>query len=407
MEGLIPYARGFFYHLPVSLSSVQFNTWHHHIYEKPVKNPTPFFISNILNLDNGQRGQNDCGHRNGRINEDYKERNAMFMKSGFGGRIFGAIHYPNAVSRTGSPECLSDNDGDTVRLTRRSQSPCGYPRDGDESPHAESDRNSRSAEKHKLSSDSNDEGSDACAPQKKKKARTTFTGRQIFELEKKFEQKKYLSSAERAEMASLLNVTETQVKIWFQNRRTKWKKHENITATEIPEHKLQAVKNPDVAKAIQNAAKLRKAKERLEVSTSNNSNKKDNSYNQPLDFSMESLAKLKGSVQTGNENVNNQFEKLDADIPIKTEESDDGQYVNTDDIPKHSKDENLNDNTQSRDSHFRLDRAPSGDYDDSSNNGGAQAKIELKDDMSNEPVVNNEISENTPIKVSLSSEESS
>jgi len=46
---------------------------------------------------------------------------------------------------------------------------------------------------------------------RRKKARTTFTGRQIFELERQFEQKKYLSSVERAEMASLLNVTETQV----------------------------------------------------------------------------------------------------------------------------------------------------------------------------------------------------
>lgn len=46
---------------------------------------------------------------------------------------------------------------------------------------------------------------------KKKKARTTFTGRQIFELEKQFEIKKYLSSSERAEMAKLLTVTETQV----------------------------------------------------------------------------------------------------------------------------------------------------------------------------------------------------
>lgn len=48
---------------------------------------------------------------------------------------------------------------------------------------------------------------------KKKKARTTFTGRQIFELEKQFEIKKYLSSSERSEMAKLLNVTETQVNI--------------------------------------------------------------------------------------------------------------------------------------------------------------------------------------------------
>ena len=63
---------------------------------------------------------------------------------------------------------------------------------------------------------------------KKKKARTTFTGRQIFELEKQFEEKKYLTATERSDMAALLNVTETQVKIWFQNRRTKWKKQEKI-----------------------------------------------------------------------------------------------------------------------------------------------------------------------------------
>ncbi|XP_011495613.1 PREDICTED: homeobox protein Nkx-6.1 [Ceratosolen solmsi marchali] len=77
------------------------------------------------------------------------------------------------------------------------------------------------------------------AERKKKKARTTFTGRQIFELEKQFEVKKYLSSSERADMAKLLNVTETQVKIWFQNRRTKWKKQDNISNAEAAEHKNQ------------------------------------------------------------------------------------------------------------------------------------------------------------------------
>lgn len=54
--------------------------------------------------------------------------------------------------------------------------------------------------------------SDGCGDRKRKKARTTFTGRQIFELERQFELKKYLSSSERSDMAKLLGVTETQVR---------------------------------------------------------------------------------------------------------------------------------------------------------------------------------------------------
>ena len=50
----------------------------------------------------------------------------------------------------------------------------------------------------------------------KKKMRTTFTGKQIFELERSFEAKKYLSSAERAELALSLAVTQQQVKLNYQ-----------------------------------------------------------------------------------------------------------------------------------------------------------------------------------------------
>lgn len=82
-----------------------------------------------------------------------------------------------------------------------------------------------------------DDDKEASGDGKKKKARTTFTGKQIFELEKKFEVKKYLSSSERTAMAKLLNVTETQVKIWFQNRRTKWKKQEGISNAQAAEHR--------------------------------------------------------------------------------------------------------------------------------------------------------------------------
>nr|CAH0105178.1 unnamed protein product [Daphnia galeata] len=70
-----------------------------------------------------------------------------------------------------------------------------------------------------------------------RKTRTTFTGKQLFELERIFEQKKYLSSNERQEVARLLNVTGSQIKIWFQNRRTKWKKQDPNTAAELAQLK--------------------------------------------------------------------------------------------------------------------------------------------------------------------------
>ena len=59
---------------------------------------------------------------------------------------------------------------------------------------------------------------------KKKKTRTVFSRRQVYQLETAFDMKRYLSSSERASLAHALNLSETQVKIWFQNRRNKWKR---------------------------------------------------------------------------------------------------------------------------------------------------------------------------------------
>ncbi|MEE6486280.1 hypothetical protein FKM82_014566 [Ascaphus truei] len=58
----------------------------------------------------------------------------------------------------------------------------------------------------------------------KKRSRAAFSHAQVYELERRFSLQRYLSGPERADMAAALKLTETQVKIWFQNRRYKTKR---------------------------------------------------------------------------------------------------------------------------------------------------------------------------------------
>lgn len=203
-------------------------TWHQHIYNSSPKQPTPHFVANILGLHSGHQPNSStvgCPRHEqppGKLRR-VKEREA---KQKYNEQNDSA---PDSKEKEIRVQSKSDTKGRCLHAPLMGSEICGGLIDADQfskrfsacSLFIESST-VHSKELKRL------KGKAGREKVRKKKARTTFTGRQIFELEKQFKEKKYLTATERSDMASLLNVTETQVKIWFQNRRTKWKKQEKI-----------------------------------------------------------------------------------------------------------------------------------------------------------------------------------
>ncbi|EFA11601.1 homeobox protein ceh-31 [Tribolium castaneum] len=193
-------------------------SWHEHVYKKLTNKPTPHLIENILGIQN-----------------EKPEAKRMIVSIADNQEDFPKLQPAGTGCEVNEPLNLSIRSDlkvrtKTVKEPTRKRKKTREPLDLKLSP-------APLHPPHPTES----VAEDGDAKSKKKKARTTFTGRQIFELEKQFEMKKYLSSSERSEMAKLLNVTETQVKIWFQNRRTKWKKIDNISNAEAAEHKNHTI----------------------------------------------------------------------------------------------------------------------------------------------------------------------
>ncbi|XP_065069306.1 homeobox protein MOX-1-like [Rhopilema esculentum] len=66
-----------------------------------------------------------------------------------------------------------------------------------------------------------------------KRKRTIFTAEQLDRLEQEFQQQQYVVGQERKYLAVELGLNEIQVKVWFQNRRIKWRKQKGSRMSQV------------------------------------------------------------------------------------------------------------------------------------------------------------------------------
>lgn len=131
------------------------------------------------------------------------------------------------IPRFGMDDKLSNPFGLSLPFTTLSNVPYLKPvspkqEDMSDDEKALSDADSKEDDDYKTDGNNNKKGS--AGGRKSRKPRTIYSSHQLRELNRRFGRTQYLALPERAELAAELHLTQTQVKIWFQNKRSKLKK---------------------------------------------------------------------------------------------------------------------------------------------------------------------------------------
>ncbi|XP_012518428.1 PREDICTED: homeobox protein Nkx-2.6 [Propithecus coquereli] len=192
---------------------------------------TPFSVKDILRLKREQSGPAASPHRGVRrspenspyLRMDSEPRGSEIHNAGGHGR------QDRSEPRGGSCEAVVEMDAERVgepQLGLSAASPLG----------------GRTRVPERGVGDSGDGvrggGPEQPKARQRRKPRVLFSQAQVLALERRFKQQRYLSAPEREHLASALQLTSTQVKIWFQNRRYKCKRQRQDKSLELAGHPL-------------------------------------------------------------------------------------------------------------------------------------------------------------------------